>query len=91
MVGVSSLRPACRLRLYRIFQHRAGEAKLPSRRCDRFLSPKVITKDVPLISMKLELALRMDRSGPGAGGGQVIARNFQDGAERKKGRFAFHD
>src|SRR5205823_5390461 len=76
--------------LYRIFQHRASEAKAAQPPARPVLVAKVITKDVPLYLDEIGTCAAYETVQVQAQvSGQIIARNFQDGADVKKGNLLF--
>jgi membrane fusion protein, multidrug efflux system len=76
--------------LYRIFQHRAGEAKAAQPPARPVLVAKVITRDVPLYLDEIGTCAAYETVQVQAQvSGQIIARNFQDGADVKKGDLLF--
>ena len=76
--------------LYRIFQHRASEAKAAQPPARPVLVAKVITKDVPLYLDEIGTCAAYETVQVQAQvSGQIIARNFQDGADVKKGDLLF--
>jgi multidrug efflux system membrane fusion protein len=76
--------------LYRIFQHRASEAKAAQPPVRPVLVAKVITKDVPLYLDEIGTCAAYETVQVQAQvSGQIIARNFQDGADVKKGDLLF--
>ena len=76
--------------LYRIFQHRASEAKAAQPPVRPVLVAKVITKDVPLYLDEIGTCAAYETVQVQAQvSGQIIARNFQDGADMKKGDLLF--
>ena len=76
--------------LYRIFQHRASEAKAAQPPARSVLVAKVITKDVPLYLDEIGTCAAYETVQVQAQvSGQIIARNFQDGADVKKGDLLF--
>src|SRR6266446_6503188 len=76
--------------LYRIFQHRVGEAKAAQPPVRPVLVAKVITKDVPLYLDEIGTCAAYETVQVQAQvSGQIIARNFQDGADVKKGDLLF--
>ena len=76
--------------LYRIFQHKASEAKAAQPAVRPVLVAKVITKDVPLYLDEIGTCAAYETVQVQAQvSGQIIARNFQDGADVKKGDLLF--
>src|SRR5258708_39570707 len=76
--------------LYRTFQHRASEAKAAQPPVRPVLVAKVITKDVPLYLDEIGTCAAYETVQVQAQvSGQIITRNFQDGADVKKGDFLF--
>ena len=76
--------------LYRIFQQRASEAKATQPPVRPVLVAKVITKDVPLYLDEIGTCAAYETVQVQAQvSGQIIARNFQDGADVKKGDLLF--
>jgi len=76
--------------LYRIFQQRASEAKAAQPPVRPVLVAKVITKDVPLYLDEIGTCAAYETVQVQAQvSGQIIARNFQDGADVKKGDLLF--
>jgi multidrug efflux system membrane fusion protein len=76
--------------LYRIFQHRASEAKAAQPPVRPVLVAKVIIKDVPLYLDEIGTCAAYETVQVQAQvSGQIIARNFQDGADVKKGDLLF--
>ncbi len=76
--------------LYRIFQHRAIEAKAAQPQGRPVLVAKVITKDVPLYLDEIGTCAAYEMVQVQAQvSGQIVARNFQDGADVKKGDLLF--
>src|SRR5207249_9316468 len=76
--------------LYRIFQHKASEAKAAQPPVRPVLVAKVITKDVPLYLDEIGTCAAYESVQVQAQvSGQIIARNFQDGADVKKGDLLF--
>src|SRR5436189_1278932 len=76
--------------LYRIFQHKASEAKAAQPPVRPVLVAKVITKDVPLYLDEIGTCAAYETVQVQAQvSGQIIARNFQDGADVKKGDLLF--
>src|SRR5204862_3414311 len=72
--------------LYRMFQQRASEAKAAQPPVRPVLVAKVITKDVPLYLDEIGTCAAYETVQVQAQvSGQIIARNFQDGADVKKG------
>ena len=76
--------------LYRILQHRASEAKAAQPPARPVLVAKVITKDVPLYLDEIGTCAAYETVQVQAQViGQIVARNFQDGADVKKGDLLF--
>jgi len=76
--------------LYRIFQHRASEAKATQPPVRPVLVTQVITKDVPLYLDEIGTCAAYETVQVQAQvSGQIIARDFQDGADVKKGDLLF--
>ena len=76
--------------LYRILQHRASEAKAAQPPARPVLVAKVITKDVPLYLDEIGNCAAYETVQVQAQvSGQILARNFQDGADVKKGDLLF--
>src|SRR6266566_10067853 len=76
--------------VYRIFQHKASEAKAAQPPVRPVLVAKVITKDVPLYLDEIGTCAAYETVQVQAQvSGQIIARNFQDGADVKKGDLLF--
>ena len=76
--------------LFRIFQHRATEAEAAQPPVRPVLVAKVITKDVPLYLDEIGTCAAYETVQVQAQvSGQVIARNFQDGADVKQGDLLF--
>ena len=76
--------------LYRIFQQRASEAKAAQPPVRPVLVAKVITKDVPLYLDEIGTCAAYETVQVQAQvSGQITARNFQDGADVKKGDLLF--
>src|SRR5438552_19003445 len=76
--------------LYRIFQHKASEAKAAQPPTRPVLVAKVITKDVPVYLDEIGTCAAYETVQVQAQvSGQIIARNFQDGADVKKGDLLF--
>jgi multidrug efflux system membrane fusion protein len=76
--------------LYRIFQQRTSEAKAAQPPVRPVLVAKVITKDVPLYLDEIGTCAAYETVQVQAQvSGQIIARNFQDGADVKKGDLLF--
>src|SRR5204862_4380101 len=72
--------------LYRIFQHRASEAKAAQPPVRPVLVAKVTTKDVPLYLDEIGTCAAYETVQVQAQvSGQIIARDFQDGSDVKKG------
>src|SRR5882724_9025970 len=72
--------------LYRIFQHRASEAKAAQPPVRPVLVAKVITKDVPIYLDEIGTCAAYETVLVQAQvNGQIITREFQDGADVKKG------
>ena len=77
---------------YRILQHRASEIKTAQPPARPVLVAKVISKDVPLYLDEIGTCAAYETVQVQAQvSGQIIARHFQDGADVKKGRSAFHN
>src|SRR5438552_11095425 len=77
--------------LYRIFQHKASEAKAAQPAVRPVLIAKVITKDVPLYLDEIGTCAAYETVQVQAQvSGQIISRNFQDGADVKKGNLLFN-
>src|SRR5205809_7027497 len=71
--------------LYRIFQHRASEAKATQPPVRPVLVTQVITKDVPLYLDEIGTCAAYETVQVQAQvSGQIIARDFQDGADVQK-------
>src|SRR5881296_4462908 len=71
---------------YRIFQHRASEAKTTQPPIRPVLVAKVISKDVPLYLDEIGTCAAYETVQVQAQvSGQIIARHFQDGSDVKKG------
>src|SRR5207247_2017264 len=71
--------------LYRIFQHRASEVKAAQPPVRPVLVAKIITKDVPLYLDEIGTCAAYETVQVQAQvSGQIVARNFQDGADVKK-------
>src|SRR5436189_2412348 len=76
--------------LYRIFQHRASEAKAAQPPVRPVLVAKIITKDVPLYLDEIGSCAAYETVQVQAQvSGQIIARHFQDGADVKQGDLLF--
>src|SRR5437660_4541255 len=76
--------------LYRIFQHKAREAKAAQPPARPVLVAKVITKDVPLYLDEIGICAAYETVQVQAQvSGQITARHFQDGADVKKGDLLF--
>src|SRR5712691_3916419 len=76
--------------LYRIFQHRATGAEGAQPPVRPVLVAKVITKDVPRYLDEIGTCAAVETVQVQAQvSGQIIARNFQDGADVKKGDLLF--
>ena len=76
--------------LYRIFQHRASEAKAAQSPVRPVLVAKVISKDVPLYLDEIGTCAAYETVQVQAQvSGQIVARHFQDGADVKKGDLLF--
>src|SRR5256886_9713791 len=76
--------------LYRIFQHRATEAEAAQPPVRPVIVAKVIIKDVPLYLDEIGNCAAYETVQVQAQvSGQIIARNFQDGADVKKGDLLF--
>jgi len=76
--------------LFRIFQHRATEAEAAQPPVRSVLVAKVITKDVPLYLDEIGTCAAYETVQVQAQvSGQIIARNFQDGADVKQGDLLF--
>jgi len=76
--------------LYRIFQHRASEAKAAQPPVRPVLVAKIITKDVPLYLDEIGSCAAYETVQVQAQvSGQIIARHFQDGSDAKKGDLLF--
>ena len=76
--------------LYRILQHRASEAKAAQPPARPVLVAKVITKDVPLYLDEIGTCAAYETVQVQAQvSGKIVARNFQDGADVKKGDLLF--
>src|SRR5437773_3213773 len=72
--------------VYRIFQHRASEAKATQPQARPVLVAKVATKDVPLYLDEIGTCAAYETVQLQAQvSGQIIARHFQDGSDVKKG------
>ncbi len=72
--------------LYRIFQQRASEAKAAQPLARSVLVAKVVTKDVPLYLDEIGTCAAYETVQIQAQvSGQIIARNFRDGSDVKKG------
>src|SRR5436189_2265180 len=76
--------------LYRIFQHRANDAKVAQPPVRPVLVAKVISKDVPLYLDEIGTCAAYETVQVQAQvSGQIIARHFQDGTDVKKGDLLF--
>jgi membrane fusion protein, multidrug efflux system len=76
--------------LYRIFQHKAGEAEAAQPPARPVLVAKVITKDVPLYLDEIGTCAAYETVQVQAQvSGQITARHFQDGADVKQGDLLF--
>src|SRR6266480_1035307 len=76
--------------LYRIFQHRASEAKAVQPPVRPVLVAKVITKDVPIYLDEIGTCAAYETVQVQAQvSGQIITRDFQDGSDVKKGDLLF--
>ena len=76
--------------LYRIFQHRASEAKAAQPPVRPVLVAKVITKDVPIYLDEIGTCAAYETVQVQAQvSGQIITRDFQDGSDVKKGDLLF--
>ena len=76
--------------LYRIFQHRASEAKAAQPPARPVLVTKVITKDVPIYLDEIGTCAAYETVQVQAQvSGQITARHFQDGADVKQGDLLF--
>src|SRR6266702_6599065 len=76
--------------LYRIFQHRVSEAKGTQPPVRPVLVAKVIAKDVPLYLDEIGTCAAYETVQVQAQvSGQIVARNFQDGADVKQGDLLF--
>src|SRR6266849_509469 len=76
--------------LYRIFQHKATEVKTTQPPIRPVLVTKVISKDVPLYLDEIGTCAAYETVQVQAQvSGQIIARNFQDGADVKQGDLLF--
>src|SRR6184192_1675350 len=76
--------------LYRIFQHRANDAKVAQPPVRPVLVAKVITKDVPVYLDEIGTCAAYETVQVQAQvSGQIVARHFQDGADVKKGDLLF--
>ncbi|HZA37602.1 MAG TPA: efflux RND transporter periplasmic adaptor subunit [Candidatus Baltobacteraceae bacterium] len=76
--------------LYRIFQHRASEAKASQPSARPVLVAKVVTKDVPLYLDEIGTCAAYETVQVQAQvSGQIITRDFQDGSDVKKGDLLF--
>lgn len=76
--------------LYRIFQHKASEAKAAQPPARPVLVAKVITKDVPLYLDEIGTCAAYETVQVQAQvSGQITARHFQDGADVKQGDLLF--
>ena len=75
---------------YRIFQHRASEAKGAQPLARPVLVAKVISKDVPIYLDEIGTCAAYETVQVQAQvTGQIMSRNFQDGADVKKGDLLF--
>jgi len=76
--------------LYRIFQHRASEAKAAQPPVRPVLVAKVITKDVPIYLDEIGTCAAYETVQVQAQvSGQIMTRDFQDGSDVKKGDLLF--
>src|SRR5437762_4341140 len=76
--------------LYRIFQHKASEAKAAQPPVRPVLVAKVVTKDVPVYLDEIGTCAAYETVQVQAQvSGQIIGRHFQDGADVKKGDLLF--
>src|SRR5213595_1966864 len=76
--------------LYRIFQHKASEAKVAQPPVRPVLVAKVITKDVPVYLDEIGTCAAYETVQVQAQvSGQIVARHFPDGADVKKGDLLF--
>jgi multidrug efflux system membrane fusion protein len=76
--------------VYRIFQHRASEAKAAQPQARPVLVAKVVTRDVPLYLDEIGTCAAYETVQVQAQvSGQIIARHFQDGSDVKKGDLLF--
>jgi len=76
--------------LYRIFQHKASEAKAAQPPARPVLVAKVITQDVPLYLDEIGTCAAYETVQVQAQvSGQITARHFQDGADVKQGDLLF--
>src|SRR6266446_3098370 len=76
--------------LYRIFQHKASEAKAAQPPVRPVLVAKVITKDVPVYLDEIGTCAAYETVQVQAQvSGQITARHFQDGADVKQGDLLF--
>src|SRR5213078_1438650 len=76
--------------LYRIFQHKASEAKAAQPPVRPVLVAKVVTKDVPVYLDEIGTCAAYETVQVQAQvSGQIVARHFQDGADVKKGDLLF--
>src|SRR5881398_2780359 len=76
--------------LYRIFQHRISEVKASQPPPRPVVVAQVTTKDVPLYLDEIGTCAAYETVQVQAQvSGQIIARNFQDGADVKKGDLLF--
>src|SRR5437762_2138234 len=76
--------------LYRIFQHKASEAKAAQPPVRPVLVAKVVTKDVPVYLDEIGTCAAYETVQVQAQvSGQILTRDFQDGADVKKGDLLF--
>jgi multidrug efflux system membrane fusion protein len=76
--------------LYRIFQHRASEAKASQPQARPVLVAKVVTKDVPIYLDEIGTCAAYETVQVQAQvNGQIITRDFQDGSDVTKGDLLF--
>src|SRR6266704_352472 len=76
--------------LYRIFQHKASEAKAAQPPVRPVLVAKVVTKDVPVYLDEIGTCAAYETVQVQAQvNGVIITRNFQDGSDVKKGDLLF--
>src|SRR5437762_7238381 len=76
--------------LYRIFQHKASEAKAAQPPVRPVLVAKVVTKDVPVYLDEIGTCAAYETVQVQAQvSGQIITRDFQDGSDVKKGDLLF--